>query len=143
MAIKNIDMVFVLDVTGNMGFFVDRFRRNLLPMLRQRLSERAETAKIRFRIITFRDYMSDGEEAIYRSRFYLMPEEEAELNRELQRVECYGGGDSTENGMEARYFALTSAFAAGEESRLYIFLLANADAGGVGSRGVLSGVPTG
>ena len=86
MAIKNIDMVFVLDVTGNMGFFVDRFRRNLLPMLRQRLSERAETAKIRFRIITFRDYMSDGEEAIYRSRFYRMPEEEAELNRELQRV---------------------------------------------------------
>ena len=39
MAIKNIDMVFVLDVTGNMGFFVDRFRRNLLPMLRQRLSD--------------------------------------------------------------------------------------------------------
>ena len=47
MAIKNIDMVFVLDVTGSMGFFVDRFRRNLLPMLRQRLSERAETAKIK------------------------------------------------------------------------------------------------
>lgn len=141
MAIKNIDMVFVLDVTGNMGFFVDRFRRNLLPMLRQRLSERAETARIRFRIITFRDYMSDGEEAIYRSRFYLMPEEEAELNRELQRVECYGGGDSPENGMEALYFALTSDFAAGEESRQYIFLFTNADAVEIGKRADCSGYP--
>ena len=137
----NADFVFVLDATATMGVFIDRFRREFLPEFTKQLGNISSPGDaVRYKVIIFRDYGSEGENAIKESRFFKIPEEADELGHAMLYVEAGGGGDSPENGLEAIYYALKSDFAEGEGT-LTIFFFTDADAVALGKRKDCDGYP--
>ncbi len=144
MAQKNADIVFVLDATATMGVFIDRFRRDFLPEFTQRIVEKSDAVSdktnVRYKVIIFRDYGTEGESAIKQSKFFRIPDETEELNHTMLYIEAGGGGDSPENGLEAIYYALTSDFAEGEGSQT-VFFFTDADAVALGKRKDCAGYP--
>lgn len=137
----NADFVFVLDATATMGVFIDRFRREFLPEFTKQLGNISSPGDaVRYKVIIFRDYGSEGENAIKESRFFKIPEEADELGHAMLYVEAGGGGDSPENGLEAIYYALKSDFAKGEGTQT-IFFFTDADAVALGKRKDCDGYP--
>lgn len=137
----NADFVFVLDATATMGVFIDRFRREFLPEFTKQLGNISSPGDaVRYKVIIFRDYGSEGENAIKESRFFKIPEEAEELGHAMLYVEAGGGGDSPENGLEAIYYALKSDFAKGEGTQT-IFFFTDADAVALGKRKDCDGYP--
>lgn len=137
----NADFVFVLDATATMGVFIDRFRREFLPEFTKQLGNISSPGDaVRYKVIIFRDYGSEGENAIKESRFFKIPEEADELGHAMLYVEAGGGGDSPENGLEAIYYALKSDFAEGEGTQT-IFFFTDADAVALGKRKDCDGYP--
>ncbi len=144
--VRNIDVVFALDATASMGVFIDRFRREFLPKLTGVLSEYFEKTedvaeKLRYKFIIFRDYGSDGADAMRESRFYRVPEEMEALRHDMLFVEAGGGGDSPENGLEALYYAMKTDFTGGENSLQMIVLFTDADAVPLRARADCAGYP--
>ena len=137
----NADFVFVLDATATMGVFIDRFRREFLPEFTKQLGNISSPGDaVRYKVIIFRDYGSEGENAIKESRFFKIPEEADELGHAMLYVEAGGGGDSPENGLEAIYYALKSDFAKGEGTQTILFFT-DADAVALGKRKDCDGYP--
>lgn len=134
----NADFVFVLDATATMGVFIDRFRREFLPKVTELIREKAGKADVRYKIIVFRDYGSEGAAAMKESKFFAIPEEMRELEHAMLFVEAGGGGDSPENGLEAIYYAMKSDFASGTQT---IFFFTDADAVKMGARKGCEGYP--
>lgn len=134
----NADFVFVLDATATMGVFIDRFRREFLPKVTELIREKAGKADVRYKIIVFRDYGSEGAAAMKESKFFAIPEEMSELEHAMLFVEAGGGGDSPENGLEAIYYAMKSDFASGTQT---IFFFTDADAVKMGARKGCEGYP--
>ena len=134
----NADFVFVLDATATMGVFIDRFRREFLPKVTELIREKAGKADVRYKIIVFRDYGSEGAAAMKESKFFAIPEEMRELEHAMLFVEAGGGGDSPENGLEAIYYAMKSDFASGAQT---IFFFTDADAVKMGARKGCEGYP--
>lgn len=84
---------------------------------------------VRAKIIVFRDYRFDGENAMCISPFFKLPEETDEFERCLDGISAEGGGDSNaENGLEALYYAMKSDFNVGPKDRQCIVLFTDADA---------------
>lgn len=129
---RNIDIVFCIDGTGsmepiicNVKFFIKNFYTKLVDSLREDFSN---TNKLRVKIIVFRDYETE-QQAIVESEFYDISTEEDKLLTYLDGIRAYGGGDDSENGLEALYYAMRSDFTAVEaKDRQIIILLSNADA---------------
>ena len=64
----NVDMVFCIDATGSMRHVIDFVKQNALNLYRDIADEmekkHKEINQMRVRVIAFRDYVADGEEAM-------------------------------------------------------------------------------
>lgn len=108
----NVDLVFCIDSTGSMAHIIDMVKQRALTLY-QDISRDLERKhkyidQLRVRIISFRDYIADGENAMMMSDFFSLPQDEASLQECVNLIEATGGGDAPEDGLEALAYAMRS-----------------------------------
>lgn len=108
----NVDMVFCIDATGSMGGVIEMVKNNALHFyndVTQKMAEKSKTIdKLRVRIVAFRDYVADGEDAMLETDFFTLPDEAGDFEACIRSIEAFGGGDDPEDGLEALGYAIKS-----------------------------------
>ena len=131
-------MVFCIDGTLNMAHCIDSVKENVKKFhqefLKCMMDKGSEIDTQRIRIIVFRDYKSDGNNAMLVSLFYELPMDEDEFDICLQNISATGGCNEGANGLEALYFAMKSDFNTGNTDRQVIVLFTISDALKLGAR---------
>ena len=108
----HVDLVFCIDATESMDNILDIVKDNALNLygdivaLMQENKKRIDT--LRVRVVAFRDYMADGDEAMLETRFFDLPDEAEAFKECVRSIEAKGGGDDPEDGLEALAFAICS-----------------------------------
>ena len=144
---RNVDIVFCIDGTGSMDGCIEnvknhatRFRADFVKALTEMGSD---VASLRVKVIVFRDYESEGANAILESSFFELTDglDEPEFAAYMAGVQPEGGGDIPENGLEALYRAMLSDFTCEPKDRQVIVLFTDADALPLGARKDAPGYP--
>lgn len=108
----NVDMVFCIDATGSMGGVIDMVKRNAVSFygdVVDAMQKKGKTIdKLRLRMVVFRDYVADGENAMLETDFFDLPEEAADFKECIDGITAFGGGDDPEDGLEALGYAMKS-----------------------------------
>ncbi len=108
----NVDLVFCIDATGSMEYIIDIVKKNALNLYQDivdKMRQRNKVLeKVRVRVIGFRDYLEDGDEAMLTSDFFELPARAEDLKSCMQYIEAKGGGDIPEDGLEALAYAIRS-----------------------------------
>ena len=65
-------------------------------------------SQLRIRIVAFRDYLADQENAMLVTDFFNLPQQEAEFEECVKSLYPIGGGDEPEDGLEALAYAIKS-----------------------------------
>ena len=129
---RSVDIVFCIDGTGSMSPCFESVtanaRRFYTDLSGEVVKAGASIDMMRIKIIVFRDYKSDGAEAMVESRFFELPSEEEELSAYLATQEAHGGCNENANGLEALYLAMMSDFVTGQNDRQVIVLCADTTA---------------
>ena len=114
-----VDMVFCIDATGSMEDFsgsqtkiinlVKQNALNLYADLNESMAaKRKSVRQLRVRIVAFRDYLADGENAMLVTDFFMLPQQAAEFEACVNSITAEGGGDIPEDGLEALAYAIKS-----------------------------------
>lgn len=108
----SVDMVFCIDATGSMGNVIDMVKNNALHFYNDVKNAMAAKSKtidtLRVRIVAFRDYIADGNEAMLATDFFTLPDQAADFEACVRSIEAFGGGDDPEDGLEALGYAIKS-----------------------------------
>lgn len=108
----NVDMVFCIDATGSMGNVIDMVKKNALNFYNDVANAMADKNRtinsLRVRIVAFRDYLADGNEAMLTTDFFSLPEQAGEFEACIRSIEASGGGDDPEDGLEALGYSIRS-----------------------------------
>ena len=114
-----VDMVFCIDATGSMEDTTGSSRK-IINMVKENAlnfyndfskvmnSKRKQVRQLRVRVIAFRDYMADGDEAMLVTDFFMLPQQEKEFEACINSIHAKGGGDIPEDGLEALAYAIKS-----------------------------------
>ena len=143
---RNIDVVFCIDGTGSMSGCIESVKSNArrfhLEFASAMTDLGSEIDSMRIKVVVFRDYESEGKEAIKQSEFFELPDDEADFASYMTGVVATGGGDYPENGLEALYTAMNSDFTTGAKDRQVIVLFTDAEALELKERAGCEGYPT-
>jgi len=108
----NVDLVFCIDATGSMRPVLDAVKENALHFYNDVMESMEKKHKsvnnLRVRIVMFRDYYADGDNAMLTTDFFTLPDETREFEEAIRSIEPYGGGDEPEDGLEALAYAIRS-----------------------------------
>ena len=108
----NVDMVFCIDATGSMGNIIGMVKENALKFYQDVTEKMAKKSKIinklRVRIIAFRDYIADKNDAMLVTEFFQLPEDTEDFEKCVRGIKAFGGGDDPEDGLEALAYAIKS-----------------------------------
>jgi hypothetical protein len=145
-----VDLVFCIDVTGSMAPVIDTVKEGALSFHKRLEDAMAAKGKaisqLRLRVIAYRDFGDNPDDALESSEFWLIPDQIAEFEAFVHRLHATGGGDEPESGLEALALAINSPWERGLDRRRHIiavFTDASAHPLGVGAggRGYPSGLP--
>lgn len=130
---RNIDIVFCIDGGGRMASIIDKIKDNLKRLYESidkniKDDVRIKISSVRVKLIVFRDYEADCNEAMEITDFFKLPEEQDKFEKAIDRINAHGGGDGPQNGFEALYYAMKSDWVTGLRDRQTIVLLSNEDA---------------
>ncbi|MGN0806419.1 MAG: vWA domain-containing protein [Candidatus Coproplasma sp.] len=129
---RNIDVVFCIDGTGSMAPCIESVKSNArrfhLEFVSAMTDLGSEIDSMRVKVIVFRDYHDDGDQAMVESSFFELPTDTADFEKFLADISANGGGDGPENGLEAMYYAMKSDFTTGAKDRQVIVLFTDAEA---------------
>ena len=93
----HVDMVFCIDATGSMRHVIDFVKQNALNLYRDITEEMQKKHKVvdrmRVRVMAFRDYVADGEDAMLSSDFFELPQQAQLFYDCVNGIEARGGGD--------------------------------------------------
>lgn len=114
-----VDIVLCIDATGSMENLtgsqkriINMVKENALrfydDMLHKMEAKHKPMAQLRVRVICFRDYLADGEEAMKATDFFLLPQQSQEFEACINGIHADGGGDIPEDGLEALAYAIRS-----------------------------------
>ena len=91
---------------------IDMVKKNALNFygdVTKAMSKKNKTInKLRIRLVVFRDYLADGDDAMLVTDFFVLPDQTADFERCVKSIEAFGGGDDPEDGLEALGFAIKS-----------------------------------
>ncbi len=108
----NIDLVLCIDSTGSMGPVINMVKDNALHFYEDVMTAMSAKAKsidtLRVRVISFKDYAYDKEDAMMTTDFLTLPDESGEFKEIVDSIIPEGGGDVPEDGLEALGFAMRS-----------------------------------
>lgn len=128
----NVDMVFCIDATGSMGGAIDMVKNNALHFYNDIVNAMAAKQKtideLRVKVVAFRDYVADGDEAMLATDFFSLPAQSVDFERCVRSIEAFGGGDDPEDGLEALAYAIKSDWnTAGTKRRQVIVVWTDAN----------------
>lgn len=136
---RNVDIVFCIDGTGSMAPCIESVKSNArrfhMEFVNKMTDLNSEITSLRVKVIVFRDYKDDGDEAMVQSPFFELPDDNPDFENFLAGISASGGGDAPENGLEALYYAMKADFATGPNDRQVIVLFTDADALDLQARG--------
>ena len=108
----HVDMVFCIDATGSMRHVLDFVKQNALSLYQDVCGAMDKKHKVisqmRIRVIAFRDYVADGDDAMMASDFFILPAQAQQFYECVNGISAKGGGDIPEDGMEALAYAIRS-----------------------------------
>ena len=123
----NVDIVFVIDVTGSMSGVIETVKNATLTFheeLREKLAENHRIINhLRVKVAWFRDYYADGNEAYGESDFMSLPEQKEDFYNFVSGLRATGGGDAPETSLEALTQAMRSDFIQDGKRKRHIVLL--------------------
>ncbi|MBQ3214616.1 MAG: VWA domain-containing protein [Oscillospiraceae bacterium] len=114
-----VDMVFCIDATGSMED-VSGSQTKIINMVKQNAmnfyndfiqimhKKQKRVHQLRVRVVVFRDYIADKENAMMVTDFFLLPQQTAEFEACIRSIHADGGGDIPEDGLEALAYAIKS-----------------------------------
>lgn len=128
----NIDIVMCIDATGSMGSLIETVKNNALSFYGDLTEAMVEKGKhideLRVKVIAFRDYIADGENAMLTTDFYSLPDDAARFESLVRSIKPFGGGDEPEDGLEALAYAIKSKWTTGGNRRRHIIVMWSDDA---------------
>lgn len=123
----NVDLVFCIDITGSMTGILETVKRNALkfyPDLKAALDEKEKNVdSLRIRVIGFRDFEADKEEAIEEHGFVSIPAGNTAFEGFVNSLTPKGGGDEPENGLEAIAMAMKSEWTTDGDRQRHIIVV--------------------
>lgn len=129
----NVDIVLCIDATGSMSSIISKVKTNALKFYEH--LEAAMKAKdksidrLRVKVIPFRDYYVDGDQAMDESQFFALPDEKEGFSSYVSGIKADGGGDEPENGLEALALAMNSPWTTeGDKRRQVVVIWTDASA---------------
>ena len=128
-----IDVVFCVDASASMFYTLQLMKRhigNFADELKSRYSARSQSIEsIRIRFVFFRDYLTDGSDAMLVSDFINLSQETVDLNKMLEGIDAFGGVNVPRSGLEALAIAMHSPWSTGAfRTRNYIVLISDSEA---------------
>lgn len=123
----NVDIVFVIDVTGSMTPVIETVKSFALSF-HQKVIEGLKKAnrsihQMRVKVIAFRDYYCDGDMSMEESEFFYLPDESEEFRSFIDSMRATGGGDIPESGLEALALAMRSDWVQEGTSKRHVIVL--------------------
>lgn len=123
----NVDIVMCIDCTGSMGGLLDNVKNNALkfyPDLKESCAKKdKEISELRIKVIAFRDFNADGDNALNETEFFKIPEQEDDFRHFINGLSPRGGGDEPENGLEALALAMKSDWTTGGDKRRHVIVV--------------------
>ena len=123
----NVDMVFCIDATGSMDSIIDMVKQNALNFytdVTEAMGRKHKTIDIlRIKVIAFKDYIADGENAMMNTPFFTLPAEEDAFCDCVNSITAEGGGDDPEDGLEAVGYAVRSQWNSEGKKRRQIIVV--------------------
>ena len=133
----NVDLVFCIDATGSMKPVIETVKNNALNFYRDVRAAMEEKQKsintMRVRVVMYRDYIADHENAMMTTRFFTLPDEERLFEKAVNSITAFGGGDEPEDALEALGYAIRSDWnTGGIKTRSIIVVYTDASAHPIG-----------
>ena len=123
----NVDIVMCIDATGSMNGILDTVKTNALNFYGDLANLMRKKGKqvndLRIKVIAFRDYAADGEEAMLATDFFRMPEEQEDFRSLVHTIDAHGGGDDPEDGLEALAYAIKSDWTREGDKRRHVIVI--------------------
>lgn len=122
-----VDLVFCIDCTGSMRKIIDIVKKNALNFYEDVVREMGKKHKrideMRIRVIAFRDYIADGDDAMLCTDFFTLPQEANLFEECVSSLVAEGGGDPPEDGLEALAYAIRSDWSTSGSKRRNIIVV--------------------
>lgn len=123
----NVDIVMCIDATGSMGGILDTVKSNALNFYGDLINSMRKKGKqvneLRIKVIAFRDYIADGEDAMLATDFFQMPAEQNEFRELVSTIKAFGGGDDPEDGLEALAYAIRTDWTHDGDKRRHVIVV--------------------
>lgn len=126
-----VDIVFCIDTTGSMSPIIRSVKKYAVDFYDKVHFEMELQGKqvdlLRVKVISFRDFACDGEEALKQSDFFVLDDQKTEFEDYVNGLRASGGGDEPENALEALVEAIRSDWTfEGAKKRQIIVLFTDA-----------------
>lgn len=122
-----VDLVFCIDATGSMNPVLNMVKNNALSFysdLMNALNAKGKRVEsVRIKVIAFRDYLEDMDDAMLVTDFFSLPEDTEEFTDTVRGIKAFGGGDIPEDGLEALAYAIRSDWSTSGTKRRQIIVL--------------------
>jgi hypothetical protein len=122
-----VDIVMCIDVTGSMRPVLDSVKDSALSFherLERMMAEQGKSvSQLRLKIIAFRDFGDNADDAVEETDFLVFPEQAADFEKFVRHLEPSGGGDRPESGLEALALAINSPWERGLDRRRHVIAL--------------------
>lgn len=145
----NVDLVFCIDATGSMDGLLEKVKQGAISFyddFKKVMTEKGKHVNtLRIRIIAFRDYVADSaSDAMLSTDFFVLPDQRVEFINTIKSIETFGGGDESEDGLEAIGFAMRSDWNTepGTKKRHIIVVWTDASTHDIGYGSSVKGYPT-
>lgn len=108
----NADIVLVIDATASMSPVLGDVKNKASEfhqLIDKALNEKNRYVdNLRIKVIVFRDYFVDGDQAMVESKFFDVPDQISEFTEFVNNIDASGGGDEPESALEALSLAINS-----------------------------------
>lgn len=123
----NADLILCIDATGSMGSIIERVKE-LASSFYERVIDALKKKEryidnFRIKIIVFRDYYCDGDDAMLASKFFNLPDETDDFKNFISAIKAEGGGDEPENALEALALAINSDWVKEGSKKRHIIMI--------------------
>ena len=108
----HVDIVFCINASKSMQTVLETIKHRALSLCddikREMDKHGKQVQQLRARVIVFRDYLADGNEAMLESDFFHLPDKAADFQTCLRSIEAKGGENGANSGLEALAYAIRS-----------------------------------
>ena len=122
-----VDLVFCIDATMSMDPILDKVKKNALNFYQDfqniMSKKNKKVNQLRIRVVAFRDYTYDRDQAMMVTNFFKLPEMAKDLATCIKSIFPEGGGDDPEDGLEALAYAMKSEWCNGSEKKRHVIVV--------------------